>query len=384
MPYIGRGSEGFGIRERFQYTATSGQVAFSGSDLNSKTLAFDNGSLVDVLLNGVVLKPTTDYNTSTANTVTLVSGATTSDEVMIIVYDVFALSDAMPKTGGTFTGALAGVDVNGTELILDADADTSITADTDDQIDIKVGGTDTLIIKPDDLTLQGPHPSLNLIDSDDSNQGGIFYNNGTLSVGADTGNTGATGLINFQIDGNTDVQINGGGDLDIKDGNLVIGTSGHGIDFSATANSTGSMDNELFDDYEEGTWTWTLTDGSNNATVTAGGWGTGYYRKIGGLAYVTAYVRVSSIGSMSGDSKITGLPYTSLSGNTIGTASGFASGRATNLNVTAGQVLGYQVGAGVSEAQLRLYDDAGGTTAMQASEISGDAIFIMTVIYPTA
>ena len=31
---------------------------------------------------------------------------------------------------------------SGTELILDADGDTSITADTDDQVDIKTGGTD--------------------------------------------------------------------------------------------------------------------------------------------------------------------------------------------------------------------------------------------------
>ena len=38
-------------------------------------------------------------------------------------------------------------DVNGVELILDADADTSLTADTDDQIDIKVGGTDRSSIK---------------------------------------------------------------------------------------------------------------------------------------------------------------------------------------------------------------------------------------------
>ena len=107
MPYVGRGSDGFGIRERYQYTATSsGQVAFSGSDINSKTLKFDNGSLIDVFLNGLVLKPTEDYNTSTANTVTLVSGASTSDEVMIIVYDVFALSDALPKSGGTISGAL--------------------------------------------------------------------------------------------------------------------------------------------------------------------------------------------------------------------------------------------------------------------------------------
>ena len=34
------------------------------------------------------------------------------------------------------------IDLNGQELILDADADTSITADTDDQIDFKIGGTD--------------------------------------------------------------------------------------------------------------------------------------------------------------------------------------------------------------------------------------------------
>jgi len=38
------------------------------------------------------------------------------------------------------------LDMNGTEFILDADADTSITADTDDQVDFKVGGSDKLRI----------------------------------------------------------------------------------------------------------------------------------------------------------------------------------------------------------------------------------------------
>jgi hypothetical protein len=41
------------------------------------------------------------------------------------------------------------IDLNGNEMILDADADTSITADTDDQIDFKVGGTDRLSLKSD-------------------------------------------------------------------------------------------------------------------------------------------------------------------------------------------------------------------------------------------
>ena len=37
-------------------------------------------------------------------------------------------------------------DINGNELVLDADGDTSITSDTDDQIDIKVGGSDKVVI----------------------------------------------------------------------------------------------------------------------------------------------------------------------------------------------------------------------------------------------
>jgi len=49
-------------------------------------------------------------------------------------------------TGATTVGGLltasAKIDLNGTELILDADADTSITADTDDQIDIRIAGAD--------------------------------------------------------------------------------------------------------------------------------------------------------------------------------------------------------------------------------------------------
>ena len=34
------------------------------------------------------------------------------------------------------------IDLNANELIIDLDADTSITADTDDQIDIKIAGAD--------------------------------------------------------------------------------------------------------------------------------------------------------------------------------------------------------------------------------------------------
>jgi hypothetical protein len=46
------------------------------------------------------------------------------------------------------------VDLKGTELILDADADTSITADTDDQIDIKIAGADDFQFTANTFTAQ--------------------------------------------------------------------------------------------------------------------------------------------------------------------------------------------------------------------------------------
>ena len=48
---------------------------------------------------------------------------------------------ALPKSGGTMSGNL---DLDGNELILDGDADTSITSDTDDVIHFKIAGSDEM------------------------------------------------------------------------------------------------------------------------------------------------------------------------------------------------------------------------------------------------
>jgi len=47
------------------------------------------------------------------------------------------------------------IDLNGNEMILDADGDTTITADTDDQLDIKVGGSDKATFLANNLHLNG-------------------------------------------------------------------------------------------------------------------------------------------------------------------------------------------------------------------------------------
>ena len=46
------------------------------------------------------------------------------------------------------------IDLNANELILDLDADTSLTADTDDQIDIRIAGADDFQFTANTFTAQ--------------------------------------------------------------------------------------------------------------------------------------------------------------------------------------------------------------------------------------
>ena len=101
----------------------------------------------------------------------------------------------------------------------------------------------------------------------------------------------------------------GSGNVTITDGNLIV-ASGHGIDFSATANSGGSMGSELLDDYEEGTWTPTVGGTSTDPTVDFTTQ-LGYYTKIGNVVKVDARILINTISSGGGNLNSRGLPFTS-------------------------------------------------------------------------
>lgn len=104
MPYIGNSPKN-NVRDRYYYTASSGQTLFSGSDLNGKTLGYQDGRYVDVYVNGIILQDTTDYTATTKTSVTLVDGATTGDLVEIVTYGIFSVADTVPaSTGGSFSG----------------------------------------------------------------------------------------------------------------------------------------------------------------------------------------------------------------------------------------------------------------------------------------
>jgi hypothetical protein len=97
------------------------------------------------------------------------------------------------------------------------------------------------------------------------------------------------------------------GDQTIVSGNLVIGTAGKGIDFSAATHAAG-MTSELLNDYEEGTWTPTVTPATGSfTTVTAG---TCTYTKIGRIVTANARFTLTDSGTGAGAMTIDGLPFT--------------------------------------------------------------------------
>jgi len=99
------------------------------------------------------------------------------------------------------------------------------------------------------------------------------------------------------------------GDLSLASGNLIIGTSGKGIDFSAVTGGTGTATANVLNDYEEGTFTATLKGGTTDPTIAVTT--TGKYTKIGRTVFVEIqFGNVSTVGA-SGTITITGLPFAS-------------------------------------------------------------------------
>ena len=101
----------------FKYVATSNQTVFTGADSTGTVLAF--GSDVDVYLNGVHLD-TTDFTLSGGNTITLASGATVNDELVVRAFRAFAATDTVSKaSGGTFSGEITAPQFQTTNTTVD-------------------------------------------------------------------------------------------------------------------------------------------------------------------------------------------------------------------------------------------------------------------------
>ena len=229
----------------------------------------------------------------------------------------------MPYFGASPSSELANLDINGQKLILDADADTSITSDTDDQIDVEISGADDFRFTANTFTaLSGSTIAIA--------SGATIANSGTatgfvgtkLEASSDTsagdnaaiGYTSAEGLIltgqgstdDITVKNDADTTVlnvaTGGTDVEVSAGNIVMGTASKGIYLGVTSATAAN----LLDDYEEGTFTATWTGGgapTTPPTVSSD------YTKIGRLVYLRIKFPNSNTSGASSGHSITGIPF---------------------------------------------------------------------------
>jgi hypothetical protein len=130
-------------------------------------------------------------------------------------------------------------------------------------------------------------------------------------------------------------------------------------------------------DYEEGTWTPVITDLTNNATSSIA---VGTYTKVGNSVHVQGRIVLSSLGSVTGNVYLSGLPFSSK--NLSNNFGAMAVGRAAGLNLTAGVAMAGHIQSNASYAFLTIWDATVGTTTVQATEFTatGDISFSMDYI----
>ena len=140
-------------------SVVNGQAAYT-LQVSSTNVVPESANHILCSLNGVIQKPGSSFTVS-SSTLTFSSNLATGDSIDFVILLGDTLSVGTPSDSTVTSAKLSGnivtpgtLDINGQELILDADAATSITADTDDQIDIKIAGADDFQFTANTFTAQ--------------------------------------------------------------------------------------------------------------------------------------------------------------------------------------------------------------------------------------
>ena len=426
--YIGSTPVPQGIQEQQSFTATAGQTTFN-------TLGYTDGNTIRVTLNGVLLEGGgVDYTATNGSDIVLTAAASVDDVLTFETFNEFQLV-SQTMTTPTISGGTLKSNVtlkNDTEQDTDGGRASKIIYQGEQSggeistlAEIQASHDGTADDEKADLIFRvndgndGTSPTERLrIESD----GVIHAKSGVLELNSEStassgeidkirfrkAHTGGVGtgeydqaeLRSFTQNGfagglnvYTSRSTGGGnyastlaakfdetGDLQISDGNLVL-ADGHGIDFSATSNSGGTMSGELLDDYETGTWSPVITDlGGNDATMASQN---GKYVKVGNIVTAHFTCTISSKGSMTGNYVfVRTLPYVHAGSNA---GSGMVN-RFSNL-ATSYSSMNLELGGGV--ASYAWFTGMSGTTGtadgyLPVSHINNNFFVQGTLVYTIA
>jgi len=264
--------------------------------------------------------------------------------------------------GGTI---LTGVSTIGNaNLVVESNASEGVRITSGGDVGI---GTDN---PGTELHVQGTNGYAELRLSGNSGSGGSleYYDAATklADIYADSSSnlvfrTTASNTERLRITTNGDTQVAAGSSLYLADGNLVFSTSGTGIDFSATADGSGTMTSELLDDYEEGTFTPTIVSGVDDGSGGDPSFDrlAGRYIKIGRKVHVDIYMRFTTAFCDGSIGRIGGLPYviSSDSYGDVGASSYTRGGGTSTFHNTTSDITTNYGSAG--NANFYMYKDGG-------------------------
>ena len=396
MPYLGNTpSTSF---------ATVVKDSFNGGSTAYTLSKVATTNSVSVFVENVRQEPTTAYAVSgTTLTFTATTPSGTGNIYVLhmnpTTTTTHPAAQNLTAVDGTFTG---NIDVDGTANLDVVDIDGAVDIDSTLTVsnDLTVGGIDFFVDTSGDkvgigtATANQLHQKLTIYSSAEA---GIQFQNN------DTGVTNSTDgcrisvfeddiqYTNYETSGKhifnggsstaSRLEIEADGDVNVKTGNLVIGTSGKGIDFSATANTStsgASMSSELLDYYEEGTWTPTAyggtTAGSFSATTVAG-----VYTRIGRIVHGEIRISSGSLSSAAGTMQFGGLPF-AIGGTGYACSGSFAF---NGVDFDPSSIPVMQLGASTNFYFLVSNDDSNWTT-LTVSNFDSTITFIGTFIYQTA
>jgi len=260
------------------FTATASQTTF--------TVAYTVG-YIDVYLNGVKLT-TSEYTATNGTSVVLGTAAALNDIVETIAWSTFSATNTNIGVGTGTSLALGGATIGTNALAVTGTMQLNSALNYGGvALSNSVTGTGSMVLSTSP-TLTTP----------------VL---GTPSSGTVTN---LTGTASININGTVGATTAAAGKFTTLNATSLVDISAAGagqIKFPASQNA--SADANTLDDYEEGTWTPGVSFGGGTTGITYSSQN-GTYTRVGRQVTCWMYFAMSSKGSSTGNTKVTGLPFT--------------------------------------------------------------------------
>jgi len=357
-----------------QITASGTLPALNGAALTALTAANITASGTLPALNGAALTALTAANITASGTLPVLNGSALTnldaDDLATGTVPVARLGDGNESNSTFLRGDNTWVAVTGTTINTNADNRVitgSGTANT-------LNGESNLTFTGSTLTIAGNSSGYYLV-------GGSVRCPDSTILDIYAGTTHQIRMNTGDTPDSVTIQV---ADLKVAAGNLVIGTAGKGIDFSAATpneGGAGSASNSILDNYEEGTWVPELWDDDSTDTASYHN-RQAVYTLIGNHVFLNMSWNWSNKTGLTANHqfRIGGLPFTS-SNYTASIRFAGSIGYIVAMSLGGAFMPVARIDNNAAVITMNMIAGGGGMSEMQISHLGSDAVCDVTIDY---